>query len=337
MSRQYRFLALSTTFALSTLIFFVALFGAEPATANIQQATADAEGPQGDLERGRYLVQVAGCSGCHGAPNLASGGPPPLAGGREFNLGPLGTVYALNLTTLQDWGFEEFDMALRQGIDPYSKRTLLPAMPYMVYHRMSDADVASIGAYLKSLTPVQNDIPAAKLGDAAQNLKPLPQESIPSPAMNSSAAYGQYLVEAVANCGNCHNPRNAAGAVVQGREYSGGTRNLGTQDNPMYAPAITGNALAAEGYSRENFAATLRLGIRPRGAPLAPQMPWRRYANMPDNDLTAVWNFLQSRRLANPWPVQTPAATRAATAAATQAPPVAATEDTAGPAATESR
>ncbi len=334
MARQYRFLILSSIFALSVLILFVGLLGAQPATANVlATAASTGQAPQGDPARGRYLVQIAGCVGCHGAPDLAKGGPIPLAGGREFNLGQLGKVYAPNLTVLQDWTFREFDMALRQGIEPYTKRTLLPVMPYMVFHGLSDSDVASIGAYIKSMTPVEHDIAAAEIGPAGKKLKPLPPVSVPSPKADDSAETGRYLVDSLANCGSCHSPHDASGAVIKGRDYSGGTRNLGTQDNPMYAPAIIGSALTAQGYTKETFAQTLRIGVRPRGAPLALQMPWRLFANMTDTDLAAVWNFLQTKKLDSPWPLQTPPPTRAATLAPTAAP----TQQAPGPAATEGK
>ena len=325
MPRQYRFMFFSAIVGLVTLLAFLAVTNVTPGiaqTAGTPAATTSAA--EGDPARGKYLVQIAGCDMCHGAPSLAVNGVVPLAGGREFKLGQLGTFYSFNLTTLQNWSTTDFDRAIRQGLQPRANRVLAPFMPYAIYHFMSDSDVASIGAYLRSLTPVKNDIPPAQIGPGLANLKPLPAASIPSPKADDSADTGRYLVEAVANCGLCHTSRDSGG-VIKGREYSGGRRNYGTQDTPIYPPAILGSVLSAEGYSPENFAATLRLGIRPRGAPLNPAMPWHRYMNMTDTDLAAVWNFLQTRKLDSPWPVQTPpppptaAATQQSSAAGTPA------------------
>lgn len=324
MFHKYRFILLSCVVGLVALILFVGLSGPQPTSALQATAAATRAEPVGDVARGQYLVRIAGCGGCHGTPKLAVNNVAPLAGGNEFNLGPLGTFYALNLTGLQDWTFNEFDQSLRQGIDPYTGRVLAPAMPYMVYQNMSDSDVASIGAYLKSLTPVNNEIPTTKLGSAHASLKPLPAKSVPDVKKDDSAETGRYYVEAIANCGRCHSPRNASGAVVQGRAYAGGTTNLGTQDNPRFAPPINGAVLAAAGFNRENFIGMMRTGIKPRGVPL--RMPWPNYAHMTDSDLGAVWNFLQTQRVESPWPVPTApppptqAATRAASGSATAAP-----------------
>ncbi|MBK9017330.1 MAG: hypothetical protein IPM82_26570 [Saprospiraceae bacterium] len=39
-------------------------------------------------------------------------------------------------------------------------RPLLPPMPWFVYKNLSDEDISSIFAYLKSLPPVSNIVPA---------------------------------------------------------------------------------------------------------------------------------------------------------------------------------
>src|SRR5437016_1108213 len=59
-----------------------------------RQATAaatEANAAGGDVARGKYLVTIGACGGCHGNAKLANGSDIPLAGGMEFNLGPLGT------------------------------------------------------------------------------------------------------------------------------------------------------------------------------------------------------------------------------------------------------
>ncbi len=322
MLRHYRFLLISLVTSLAALLVCFGLADAQPVGAFAQAtaaATAASE-PQGDAARGQYLVQVAGCGGCHGAFKLASDKGVPLAGGNEFK-SPLGTFYSPNLTMFQDVTYKDLDKPLRQGISLYSSKVLAPIMPYNTYHNLSDNDVASIAAYLRSLTPVDNNIPASQPGAGMSSLKPLPAQSIAALKMDDSADYGGYLVNVVASCGSCHSSRSAGA----GRELSGGSRNLGTDDHPIYGPSINGSALMANGYTKENFAATLKLGIRPRGAPLAPQMPWRRFSRMTDSDMAAMWNYLQTKKLDSPWPVQTAAPTAASTVAATRAATAAAT------------
>jgi len=138
----------------------------------------------------------------------------------------------------------------------------------MNYAGMSDEDVASIGAYLKTLTPVENNVPQAKPGPAAQvALHPLPGTSVPAVRANTTAAYGKYIVHNVSSCIDCHSPRNPiTQQYIQGRDLAGGGLNLGTDEEPLYASPIIGSVLTAEGYTRDNFIATIRTGVRPWGA-----------------------------------------------------------------------
>jgi hypothetical protein len=137
------------------------------------------------------------------------------------------------------------------------------------------------------------------------DLKAGANTAVPDVKNDDSAEAGQYWVEAVARCGDCHSPS------VPGRDYGGGLRNLGSTDAPMYGPPILGTVLAAAGYTPETFAQALRAGKHPWGSPLKSQMPWRLYANMTDTDLIAMWNFLQTKKLDSPWPLATPEATPA--------------------------
>jgi mono/diheme cytochrome c family protein len=257
----------------------------------------------GDAKRGEYLIQVAGCGGCHGAFRLAQDGKVPLAGGNEFKAGQLGTYYAPNLTVgVKQMPLDIFEKAVRRGIAPFTER-VMAVMPK--FSRLSDSDVASLHAYLSSLPDVKNDVPDAQPGPGASNLKAGPEASVPDAKTDDSAEAGQYWVEAVARCGGCHSPG------VQGRDLAGGVRNLGSEEAPIYAPPILGTVLTAAGYSPETFAQAMRTGKHPWGSPMRGQMPWRRFANMTDTDLLAIWNFLQTKKLDSPWPIATPEATPA--------------------------
>src|SRR5438128_2609378 len=93
-------------------LMFAAFAGAETINARMQATAvattavtnAASNAPAGDVIRGKYLVTVvAGCNGCHGDFKLPG---TPLAGGMEFDLGPLGTFHAPNLTILQKWTYD---------------------------------------------------------------------------------------------------------------------------------------------------------------------------------------------------------------------------------------
>ncbi|MBI5916021.1 MAG: diheme cytochrome c-553 [Bacteroidetes bacterium] len=151
--------------------------------------------PEEQVERGAYLVGIMGCNDCHTpkmmtpqgpAPDpklLLSGHPaseqlPPIADKSVlksyalFNMnqtaaiGPWGTSFAGNLTPdgtgLGNWTLEQFGKAMKQGkakgLD--NGRMLLPPMPWLNYASLSSDDLSAIFAYLKSLPPVKNIVPA---------------------------------------------------------------------------------------------------------------------------------------------------------------------------------
>jgi mono/diheme cytochrome c family protein len=118
-----------------------------------------------DLDRGKYLVTIMGCTDCHtpghflGQPDMAR-----FLGGSDvgFEIPGLGTFYGPNLTPdptgLGGWTTEEIATTIRTGTRP-DGRQLAPAMPWMGYAALTDEDALVIAAYLKSLPPVANEVP----------------------------------------------------------------------------------------------------------------------------------------------------------------------------------
>lgn len=125
-----------------------------------------AKADMSQVERGRYLVQIAGCGDCHtpghflGKPDLAR-----FLGGSEvgFEVPGVGIVYGPNLTPdkatgLGDWSAEQIVAAIRTGETP-DGRGLVPVMPWPNLSTLTDEDAYAIAAYLQSLEPVSNEVP----------------------------------------------------------------------------------------------------------------------------------------------------------------------------------
>lgn len=148
-------------------------------------------------ERGHYLVTVAGCNDCHSPKKMTPNGPMPddtrLLSGHPADeklpevppnifsqdkwgaitnnnltgwVGPWGTSYTSNLTPDMEtgtgvWNEELFMKILRTGKFMGSGRDILPPMPWQEYTKLTDADMKAIFAYLKSLKPVKNQVPAS--------------------------------------------------------------------------------------------------------------------------------------------------------------------------------
>ena len=144
------------------------------------------------IERGAYLVTIMGCNDCHtpkiftangmelDSSRLLSGHPAdeklaPIPAGQGFMhfapgltaaVGPWGVSFTANLTPdplgLGGWTYDQFKTAIThgkyRGIE--GGRSLLPPMPWQNLVNIHDEDARAIFAYLQSLKPVSNRVPA---------------------------------------------------------------------------------------------------------------------------------------------------------------------------------
>ena len=124
---------------------------------------ARAADPQ--VERGKYLVIVGGCTDCH-TPGALHGKPDmtKYLGGSDVGFaGPMGVFVGRNLTPdkatgLGDWTTQQIVEVLTTGVRP-DGRILAPVMPWRALSQMTRPDVLAMVAYLKSLPPVNNKVP----------------------------------------------------------------------------------------------------------------------------------------------------------------------------------
>jgi len=123
--------------------------------------------PKTDLVKyGEYLAgPVAHCAECH-TPQNPPGRPDQskfFAGGFPFH-GPFGTSYSANLTPDKETGIGAWtDERLIRAINGVKAdgKPVLPPMPWPYYAgKIADADMKAIVAYLRSLKPIKNKVPA---------------------------------------------------------------------------------------------------------------------------------------------------------------------------------
>lgn len=121
------------------------------------QAAPDLSTPE---KRGAYLVSMAACADCHTPQE--KGQPIP---GMEFAGGfllhePKGDVVSNNITPAASgigyYNEATFIQALRQG--KVGARPLRASMPWYFFGKMTDDDLKSIYAYLKTVKPVKHQI-----------------------------------------------------------------------------------------------------------------------------------------------------------------------------------
>jgi mono/diheme cytochrome c family protein len=119
----------------------------------------------GQVTRGHYLVEIAGCGHCHTPGHFrAKEDSTRELGGSDvgFEVPGQGTVIGPNLTPdketgLGGWSNRQVVAAIRTGVRP-DGRVLSPVMPWPNFAGMTDADVNAIVAYLRSLKPVRNKV-----------------------------------------------------------------------------------------------------------------------------------------------------------------------------------
>jgi mono/diheme cytochrome c family protein len=252
-------------------------------------------------ERGEYIVRtVAVCGGCHAADEKNPDGP--LSGGHEFRDWRIGVARGSNLTSdpdtgLGNWSEAEIVRALRNG-ERKDGRLLAPVMPYEWLHEMSDADAFSVARYLKSLPPVRNPVQqnpnfVFKLGKLLF-LRPLPAMSISAPPAGATPAYGGYLAQHVAFCGECHTPRTGLRAAAdRSRLFAGQTHP--PKDFPAKPSNLTPEPdTGIGGWSEADFVKTIRTGVTPDSEEMHPFMPWHQLRRMSDDDLHAVYRYLRT-------------------------------------------
>ena len=233
------------------------------------------------LEHGKYLVEVAaGCVGCHDKD----------LGGRvmadDFIMGRLASA---NLTRGRGgigtrYTDEDFIRAMVHGVNKEGRSVIfMPAQDY----RFTPEDLGAVLAYVRSVPPVDRDLPSVRLGPMGRALTffrqiaLLPAEEIdhdkaaftPPPAATDPVSRGRYLVDS-RGCRGCHMPELTGGAGP-----------------PPGAANITPVGIGP--WTEQDFFRALREHKRPNGTTIEEEMP-RAFGQMSDEDLHLIFTYLKT-------------------------------------------
>lgn len=185
---------------------------------------------QGNVSKGQYVAQAAGCIGCH---TDTKAGSVAFAGGRALKT-PFGVFYGPNITPHREtglgaWSEADFKRAIRLG-ERRDGEHYFPAFPYPSFTGMTDTDIRDLWAYLRSLAPANKANRAHDLrfpfgwrflvtGWKWLFFKPGPVA--PAPQVLGAVDRGAYLVRTLGHCGECHTPRNMLGGPKSGNLFAG--------------------------------------------------------------------------------------------------------------------
>jgi len=260
------------------------------------------------VDRGRYLAQgPAHCFDCHSPKDALSAeqhkDDRTLSGGFGLDIAP-GTFYAPNITPDPETGIGKYSdgqiyRMLRHNIR-HDGQTTIDFMPFI---NMSDEDIYSIIAYLRSQKTTKNRMPERSLSFLGKMLfatgaiKPgEPQRDVKTSVQaDTSIEYGQYMAHAVANCFGCHTERDPKSGEFVGEPYAGGMQfgpDRLTRGWVYISPNLTPDedtGIIAD-WDEESFIVRMRVGKLYDTTP----MPWDDYKVMTENDLKAVYSYLKT-------------------------------------------
>jgi len=262
------------------------------------------------IARGKYLaLGPAHCAHCHAPTSeiarVDAGEEVPLSGGFNFHI-PLGTLYAPNITSDKETGIgnltdQQIARALRYGI----RRDGQAILDLMPFYDLSENDLRAIISWLRTQPPINNKRPDHEysfLGKMVKTFAIKPSgdgEVPPTPAIDSTATYGKYLVNSVANCRGCHSQRDLMSGAYIGPELAGNMHFEVYDENGnivagkhLVTPNLTPepNTSIMARWSQDQFIQRFRTGRVIPGSP----MPWGPFSRMTDLELKAIYKYLRT-------------------------------------------
>lgn len=266
------------------------------------------------IARGKYIFTLADCNGCHSVRNFKRFGGPvdrtQIGVGIEFppEMGLPGRIASRNITPdgetgIGTWTDGEKIRAIREGISRDGS-ILFPMMPYEHYRNLSDDDVMSLVAYLKTLQPVKHQVERSQVDFPVSLLiksAPKPTGSVAEPDRSDRLAYGAYLA-GVAGCVECHS-ESEKGKPKPGFTFAGG-HQFTFPGAVVVSANITPDPQTGIGrWKEQDFIEKFQQyrEYAEKGSPAAgPEnftvMPWLEFSQLDADDLGAIYTFLRNQK-----------------------------------------
>lgn len=230
------------------------------------------------VQRGEAVATRSGCLSCHG---------PNLTGRAILSDATIATLYAANLTRVAPtYTDRQLETIIRTGVRPDGSHLWLMAAPYRL---LTKTDLADLIAYIRSLPPQGKPTPRIRMGPRflkavrAGRLQPeaieQARDTVVPPDFGPRFARGRYLARTI--CAGCHYPS------------LNGLPDRQAGDAP--------NLVVAAGYDRDQFRTLLRTGkaIGGRDVGVMSEESAKRFAQLPDGEIDAIWAYLRRRAQAH--------------------------------------
>jgi mono/diheme cytochrome c family protein len=246
----------------------------ERVAESIAPLSLDASARSIEIAEGKRLAQVVGCSGCHG---------PALTGAVPLDIPNVARFVAPNITEIAPhYSDAELATLIRRGIR--RDGSPLVFMPAEQFVHLSDADLARIIAYVRTVPPAGGIVgktevrPLGRMILAMGEFKTGPEAAAGTKSADVAVdpadpvSRGRYLV--MNACSECH------GQDLAGREVA-------------HSPPLT----IAKSYSADDFARLLRDGtaLGGRRTELMSPTAVERFSALTPDEVSAIYEFLQTR------------------------------------------
>ncbi len=269
------------------------------------------EGTMAQIERGEYLANnVMVCMECHSQRDWTLFLAPPKPGTKgiggevhDQRLGFPGKYVSSNLTPyhLSEWTDGEIFRAITSGVDR-DGNALFPIMPHPNFGQLDEEDIKSVIAYIRTLESVEYDTDPSE-SDFPMNfiINLIPQKAYlkPAPPKSDLVAYGEYL-SISAMCATCHTQQDDKGAFI-GPEFGGGMSFKLDDGSIVRSANLTPSPTGIGTWTRESFIQRFKEYADSTYVPhvvnegdFQTTMPWSSYSHMTEDDLAALFEYLQS-------------------------------------------
>ncbi|QHQ36826.1 cytochrome c [Algicella marina] len=249
-----------------------------------------------DLGRGEYLVRgIMGCGNCHTPMGPDGFIMDQEMGGRLVEDNDAFTAYAPNITPasrIAEWSDAELARAIREGIRPDGS-LIGPPMPFAMYRSLSDDDLASVVAFLRTVPAVDMEVPPSEYRIPLPPAYGPPVEGVATVPAGVTVEYGEYLAGPLAHCMECHTPMGPQGPMLETDLGRGGFEFHGPWGTSV-ASNLTSHEDGLADYTDAEIADMIVKGVRPDGSPMAPPMPYGYLSQMSADDLAAIILYLRS-------------------------------------------
>lgn len=252
-------------------------------TYDVEVVLIDIPTDEESVTEGQRLFVSRGCGDCHEADG---------AGGMMIDDPAFGKLAAPNLTSGEggvgaDYDVEDWLRSIRYGVAPDGKSLVI--MPSHEYAEMRDEELGQMIAYMQAFSAVDKIHPELSLGPVARALIAFGELELEAElidantikgsdvAVDATVEYGDYLTHQT--CIGCHQT-DFAGGNIEGFD--------------AFVSNITPSSDGIGDWTFEEFQIAFQAGVRPDGTTIDTEMPWEAFAQMTDDEVQAIWLYLQT-------------------------------------------